>query len=298
MQILAQTLKILSFLGCKIMKNKNTIKSRQKITSKNSFSAYEHFAKNATKVIDASHNHDFHELFLLLDGSLDYFAEGNIFPMAPMDCIIIGSGIPHGKNMSHTPNLKFFVLLIENSFFEKNNCSDYKNIFIPQNSTDHKISADECQKSGLIDAYQRLKKYTDDFRDIDTPIANSVVIEILHILNNHTHFSESYIENKQVQRIFDYINNNYKDKITLESISNSLFMSRYHVCKLFKKYVGITVYKYITQKRIEYTKHLVASGKSITSSCVEAGFSDYSSFYKAYIKETGSSPKKTLSQKS
>ena len=57
---------------------------------------------------------------------------------------------------------------------------------------------------------------------------------------------------------------------------------------------SFTINKYITNKRIKLVQNLYAEGNSLTTACIKAGYSSYSSFYKAYITETGKSPKNDI----
>lgn len=290
MQLLFSSLKILFISG-------DYMEHSSYVNLKNGFKIYEKYYDYRAKYGDKRpstekyHIHNCHEVFLLLEGNADYIAEGTVFPLNVRDFAIIGSGTPHGKNLIKTPALKCFVMMLDHDFFVNNNCEEYEQIFLSLASTEHKISADICENSGFFGAYQRLKSYTKNFSDTSSPITTAIITEMLYILNNSIEFSKSYITNSQVQRIFDYVNDNFTKKITLEDISGKMFISKYHICKLFKKHAGYTVYQYITQKRIERTRQLVSEGKNITSACIEAGFSDYSSFYKAYLKENATSPK-------
>lgn len=259
---------------------------------KNNFCIYEReYAGDLSNLFEGIHTHDCHEIFLLLGGDMDYFVEGTIFPMISEDFVIIGADTPHGKKTIKCPQFLCFVMSLHHDFFVENNCEEYEKVFLLRHSTEHKISADVSRSSGFLGAYHRLKDYTQNFTDTASSVTTAIIIEMLYILNTKIKFSQSYITNSYVQRIFDYVNENYSGKITLENIAEELFISKYHICKLFKKYAGYTVYQYITHKRLERTKQLINSGQNITSACIEAGFSDYSSFYKAYVKEYKSTPK-------
>ena len=264
------------------------------INPKTGFLLYESTKAAHESKDEPSHSHSCHEIFLMLEGELNYFSEGNVFPLKPQELVLICEGTIHGKNQIMTPHISFINLSIEHSFFVKNNCTQYEEIFLSEHNSERKINADICESSGLSDAFKRLKSYTHDFLDTSSPIASAIIMEILYIMNHRAQFSKSYITHSQVQQIFDYVNDNFTQKITLDDIAEKCFLSKYHVCKLFKKYAGNTVFGYITNKRIEKTKQLVAAGKNITSACTEAGFSDYSSFYKAFVKSNNSAPKDLL----
>jgi len=68
----------------------------------------------------------------------------------------------------------------------------------------------------------------------------------------------------------------------------------------FKNELGVSIHKYITEKRMIYARKLIYSGENPTNIFEKCGFSDYSTFYKAYKKMFSVSPiadKKQLSNK-
>ena len=54
----------------------------------------------------------------------------------------------------------------------------------------------------------------------------------------------------------------------------------------------MTVHQYITNKRFTYANELIKNGTNITEAAHNAGFNNYSSFYRAYKKQFGTSPNK------
>ncbi len=92
-------------------------------------------------------------------------------------------------------------------------------------------------------------------------------------------------------RVIRYINKHLADPISLDDICEKFYLSKTQLCRLFKDATGTTVWKYITTKRLIKARQLIEAGESPThiysSAC---GFSNYSSFYRAYIKHFGTSP--------
>lgn len=242
---------------------------------------------------DYPHTHPYHEIFILLDGQMDYLVEGAVFPLNSGDIALIGAGAPHTKFLN--PDVKISILVIEVSknFFKENDCVPYEKIFTSHRSCDHKINADAAMESGLKSAYKRLLRYCENDPDYCRAVIKSTLIEILYLLNN-SEFSTNYVANSHVRQIVDYINDNYTKKITLEDIADELFLTKYYLCKVFKKYTGDTVKGYITKKRIAKVEQLTANGYSISKACLRAGFSDYTSFYKAFSKLNGKPPRDVL----
>lgn len=239
------------------------------------------------------HTHTHHEIFMLFDGRIDYMIEGAIFPLHPWDIVVIGAGEPHSKCGTYSENTKIFVINVKKEFFNSIGCPQYEDIFKKHDTTEHVISAESAKNSGIIGAIQRLADYTDDYTNIYTQISKYILAEILYLINKKE-FSKHFTANMQIKSIIDFINANYTRKITLEEIAKNVFLSKYYICKIFKKHTGLTIKDYITKKRLANVSTLVADGANITNACINSGFGDYSTFYNAFLREKGNPPKKLL----
>ena len=91
-------------------------------------------------------------------------------------------------------------------------------------------------------------------------------------------------------RVIKYLNNNIQKNISLDKLARRFFVSKYHLCRAFKEYSGISVHSYINYKRIMYAKQLILSGYTASDAAEKVGFGDYSAFYRAYLKIVGKSP--------
>lgn len=88
----------------------------------------------------------------------------------------------------------------------------------------------------------------------------------------------------------EYINKNLSSIISIKKLSKKLNVSESALTHTFKKEMGISVHKYIQQKRLVYAKNLIESGEKPTTIFLDCGYNDYSAFYKAYCKMFGHSP--------
>lgn len=242
------------------------------------------------------HNHDSYEIYLFLEGDASYIVEGNTYSLEPYDIIIIRRYQMH-RVFHNSTNKKYrrAVLMVSPEFFEKNNCAEYENEFKKASSeAGNKIDANTVRKSGLYDAFMRIKRYSNNYEKLNNPVVNATVTEILYLINEITTFKTADISNKQLRAVISYINNRYTENITLDGLEEKFFISKYHLCRIFKKATGHSIHSYITHKRITKVRELTADGMSLGDAALSAGFGDYSAFYRAYVKEFNTTPGKDM----
>ncbi len=87
-----------------------------------------------------------------------------------------------------------------------------------------------------------------------------------------------------------YIDENFHESIDLEEISQQAFLSRFHFHRLFTKIYRRTPHQYLTQKRLEKAKDLLATNKAVIEVCNEVGFESIGSFSVLFKKEIGFAP--------
>src|SRR5690242_1647046 len=101
------------------------------------------------------------------------------------------------------------------------------------------------------------------------------------------------IAERLYERIVDAkvcIDENYKEAINLDEISQKAFLSRYHFHRLFSQVYKKTPHQYLTLKRIEKAKDLLSENKAVSDVCNEVGFGSLGSFSILFKKEIGFAP--------
>lgn len=84
-------------------------------------------------------------------------------------------------------------------------------------------------------------------------------------------------------RIFEYIEKNYQEKITLEDAARYVFMAPASFSRFFSRTTGITFVKYLTRVRLEHAvSDLLSSGLSISDLAYKNGFGSVSQFNKQF----------------
>lgn len=98
-------------------------------------------------------------------------------------------------------------------------------------------------------------------------------------------------EKSTVSQCLAFIDEHFEENIKVSDLAKSYYVSKSYLFSEFKRTYGITIHQYITQRRMIYAQKLLGEGKKATDIYSLCGYSDYSTFYKAYTKRFGKSPK-------
>jgi AraC-like DNA-binding protein len=98
---------------------------------------------------------------------------------------------------------------------------------------------------------------------------------------------------KRLNNAKDYILSCYEKNITLEELSKITCLEKHYMLREFKKYTGITPYKFITRIRLNEAKKLLKeTSKTISEISALTGFEYLSSFSSVFTKHHNISPQK------
>ena len=81
-----------------------------------------------------------------------------------------------------------------------------------------------------------------------------------------------------------YVNEHFKEDITVKSIAETLYMDRGRLSRLFLKYSGISLNDYINTLRLTEAVRLIDAGLKITDAALESGFQTVRTFNNVYNK--------------
>ena len=103
---------------------------------------------------------------------------------------------------------------------------------------------------------------------------------------------ESDTHDGKIAMVKHYIEENYMNPISRDTISNELFFNASYLSRLFKKSIGLSIFEYLAQVRVEAAKKmLVGTDKKISDIAMEVGYNHFSHFANVFKNITGLTPK-------
>jgi AraC-like DNA-binding protein len=120
---------------------------------------------------------------------------------------------------------------------------------------------------------------------------NDLILRLNRLAYEQNTPTRKNTEHLLYQQLTEYIEEHLEDDLSLENLASLFFVSKYHIAHVFKDNIGLSIHQYITKKRLNLCKEAISGKMSITEAYQMYGFGDYSSFYRAFKKEFGFSPK-------
>jgi len=87
-----------------------------------------------------------------------------------------------------------------------------------------------------------------------------------------------------------FIDDNFSEPIDLDTIAQQAYLSRFHFHRLFSRVYRHTPHQYLTRKRMDRAKILLADNRTVADTCREVGFESLGSFSSLFKKEIGYAP--------
>ena len=247
------------------------------------------------------HIHDCYELYYSISGGKQFLIDNRFYSIAPGDLFIINQYESHKLTQIDNHIHERIVLSIYPDYVKRLSTADTNLDYCFSNRDagfQHKVSLDKAGQSRFLYYISKMTSATGFAHDIVEQAAFMELLVLINVLSNANAAQAAPAEYKyshQVEDILAYINQNIALGITVEQLAENFYLSESYICRIFKQATGTTINKYITARRISIAKAHLNEGDSVGEAFEKSGFGDYSSFFKAFTKAVGVSPKKYAS---
>ena len=256
-----------------------------------------HRDESHTNAVMSLHSHDFYEmLFCQIKGNVEYLVGAERYRIQTGDIIIVAPGISHrplleDQNAVYKRDVVWFTTAFV-EYLSKTlpesllSHSSEDMIFLRTANTKWEFLGDMF-RSGVKEAEREKPGYQ------GIVLGNTITIltQIARALEEGSAKQQKAEKPELLERVMAYIEKNLSQKITLEETAHHFYVSVSTITQLFRQKMGTSFYRCVTQRRLIAAKTLIGEGKSLEDVSRTVGFTDYSSFYRAFKKEYGITPR-------
>lgn len=244
------------------------------------------------------HSHAFYELLYCRNTcGAEYLIGSERYRLQRGDLIFLPPGVSHRPLLPDTPSepYKRYVLWISQDFMER-----YADLF-PYQFTEKQAypnmlrTGDTKWAEPLLERFRVGVQETEQQADGWEAAVIGNTIMLLTLVKRATDDRISHVLQAEkpelLDRIMAYVETNYTHSITINETANAFYVSNSTISHLFKQKLGISFYRFVTQRRLIAAKNLIEKGGHFEEIAAQVGFMDYSGFFRAFKQEYGISPR-------
>ena len=243
------------------------------------------------------HSHTFYEvLSIRSSGGAEYLVDAQRYKLQRGDIIIVPPGVSHRPIFPEelTEPYKRDVLWISSIFIQRL-MEQFPDEDVFQSSGTRLIRTAGTKWAYLMDMVHRGVRESEQKKlGWELAVAANTAQLIVHfrraILDKAANTMKA--EKKELMdKVLGHIEQHYREKLTLAEVAGRFYVSESTISQTFRKKMGVSFYRWVTQRRLIAAKTLIEEGKSMEQVAEQVGFADYSSFFRAFKQEFGISPR-------
>ena len=248
------------------------------------------------------HSHTFYELLYCCNScDVEYLIGSDRYRLQQGDIVFVPPGISHRPLLPEPVTLPYerYVLWLSPEFmvryaslfpYEFREKQDYTSMLRTKGTPWTHLG--DLFRSGVVESEHRIDGWE------AAVIGNTITLltSLKRATDNHTARALKAEKPELLDRILAFVEKNYPQYITIETLAKEFFVSSSTSSHIFKQKLGISFYRFVTQRRLIAAKNLIESGYPMETVALQTGFQDYSSFYRAFRQEYGLSPRQYRAQ--
>ena len=239
--------------------------------------------------------HSYTELFYIIGGDGQFRINDDRFPVRTHQLVIVNPNIIHTELSYDARPLEYIVLGIEGL-----------EITTPGTSESGYCIYTFSESNKVLDCMRNILQEMQE-RELEHPTVCQAYLDILVVqLMRSTGTSMNHVPanlpaNRQCAAIRRYIDNHYKEPLTLDMLAAEVNVNKYYLAHTYKQTYGASPISYMISRRIQEGKRLLTeTDLSLSQISGILGFSSASYFSQSFRKAEGISPaeyRKTNMQK-
>lgn len=240
------------------------------------------------------HYHEFYKVLIVLSGTGGYWIDGQHYQLRSGDVVLLD------KRLFHRPEFESeyerVIVYISPEFltgFSTEDCDLTQCFSVAAGHILRLPSGERLRFLGLVKKLEEELASSAAGKDIlSRGLLLRMLVEIYRMQRKAGFSRVQPLQPKdpRVAEILRYIDSHIQEDITVETLGEHFFLSKYHMMRMFRENTGVTIHAYIVDRRLLNARDLMGRGVGATEACYKAGFNSYCTFCRAYKKRFGMSP--------
>ena len=240
------------------------------------------------------HIHSVYEIYYFVSGDAELMVEGRIFKLTPHSLLIFPPNVLHGIQVNSCDDHVRYCLYISPQDLIPERLHFLTDIVTDTKKAPQELLYEHTEAFRLEQFFYNLKQLEEQPEDIRAtfePIFTESLVAQINLLYHTLRPSRvSHGTAGKIDAIVSYLNLHLTTPMTLDSIADHFFLSKNYLNRTFKEAIGTTVIEYLRYKRVLLARQHILNGETAMNAAILSGFSDYSTFYRTYVKYMNISP--------
>ena len=214
---------------------------------------YTGLLEDAPNWFNIQHSHDFCEILYVAGGAGEAILEGKKFRLAPGDLVVVNPGTLHEERSDAKAPLRLIFLAIR----------DFAVPGLPAGClSQEKYRVLSCGEYRYkMDIYlrellQETSSQIEFYQEISQGLVSALLVLVMRLIRINP--EDEAALSQECQKIKEYLDQNFTSPITLDSLSETVYISKHYLSHLFKEQTGVSPIKYLTSKRMEKACELLS----------------------------------------
>lgn len=235
------------------------------------------------------HSHHFTEIFFIKSGHGYMQIENESIPVFPNSLIVIGAQMTHTEYSDSADPLDYYVLGVEDLKLSVKQETEY--LHLKDSSASPFIR--QCFENILHEMHSRQEHYA----EICQHYLAVLILYFCRKDNISCEADSTQGSNSECYRVKRFIEHNYPEKITLDSLAHNSSLSKYYLSHRFSELYGKSPIAYLNEVRLANAKDLLlTTNHSIEEIASSTGFSSAGYFSQSFRKIYQKSPQQFRKQ--
>jgi len=244
------------------------------------------------------HYHEEFEINFILNGKgVKRIVGDHIEEIDDIELVLVGPNLYHGWELNkckhkkiHEITIQFHNDLFSDSLLQRRIMQPIKEMF---NRSNHGILFSKKTASELADRLIRISKLDgmDYFLEIISILHDMANSRHQRLLSTYTVDYDKFEDDDKMKLVYEYVQKNFSDKITLDDVSDIASMSPVSFNRFIKKRTGKTFVNYLNDIRVGYAaRWLVEKDLSISEIAFRSGFNNIANFNRIFKSVKNTTP--------